>query len=152
MDGTWCWPKGRTRDHRVESIIQALADECLPLLQEEDMYRWKCEKSGTYMTTSSVELLGSRSIEVSWAKLVWFKGHIPRYAFIMWLLCRNRLTTKDRLLRIHRISKERNNRIFRRKTTAAEQIINDIILEIRRIVAGWSRVPRTKENWGLCID
>lgn len=35
--------------------------------------------------------------DVDWHHLVWFNGHIPKHAFISWMLCRNRLNTKSRL-------------------------------------------------------
>ncbi|KAJ9541722.1 hypothetical protein OSB04_028228 [Centaurea solstitialis] len=33
-----------------------------------------------------------------WARKVWFKGHIPKHAFCMWLVCLCRLPTQDRLV------------------------------------------------------
>ncbi|KAJ9545693.1 hypothetical protein OSB04_025400 [Centaurea solstitialis] len=34
---------------------------------------------------------------VSWAKKVWFKGHIPKHSFCLWLASLNRLPTQERL-------------------------------------------------------
>ncbi|GAA0174568.1 hypothetical protein LIER_27936 [Lithospermum erythrorhizon] len=45
-----------------------------------------------------------RQAKVDWYKLVWFNGHIPMYSFIVWMLCRGRLQTKDRLSKWNIIS------------------------------------------------
>ncbi|KAL3514106.1 hypothetical protein ACH5RR_026823 [Cinchona calisaya] len=34
---------------------------------------------------------------VEWWKIVWYKRHVPRATFVMWLLCKRRLMTKDRM-------------------------------------------------------
>ncbi|KAJ9536539.1 hypothetical protein OSB04_un000291 [Centaurea solstitialis] len=34
---------------------------------------------------------------IPWAKRVWFKGHIPKHSFCLWLVCLCRLPTQDRL-------------------------------------------------------
>ncbi|KAJ9536672.1 hypothetical protein OSB04_un000145 [Centaurea solstitialis] len=34
---------------------------------------------------------------IPWTKKVWFKGHIPKHAFCLWLAALNRLTTQDRI-------------------------------------------------------
>ncbi|KAJ9561654.1 hypothetical protein OSB04_006814 [Centaurea solstitialis] len=34
---------------------------------------------------------------VDWTKMVWFKGHIPKHAFCLWLACLWRLPTQDRM-------------------------------------------------------
>ena len=36
--------------------------------------------------------------EVNWWKLIWFKEAIPNHSFIGWLVIRNRLSTKARLM------------------------------------------------------
>lgn len=36
---------------------------------------------------------------MDWHRVVWFKGHVPRWAFIEWLECHGSLSTMDRLLR-----------------------------------------------------
>nr|XP_043625571.1 uncharacterized protein LOC122596997 [Erigeron canadensis] len=35
---------------------------------------------------------------VDWAEAVWFSHCIPRHAFMMWLIMRNKLLTQDRIL------------------------------------------------------
>nr|VDD54484.1 unnamed protein product [Brassica oleracea] len=38
-------------------------------------------------------------VEVFWHKAVWFSGRIPKHAFISWVAARDRMVTRDRLLR-----------------------------------------------------
>jgi hypothetical protein len=44
------------------------------------------------------ESLQGRMDTVPWHSVVWFKGHIPKHAFCMWLTSRKRLSTEDRML------------------------------------------------------
>ncbi|XP_039070407.1 uncharacterized protein LOC120217317 [Hibiscus syriacus] len=41
---------------------------------------------------------GSRD-KVSWHRLIWFPGHIPKFSLISWMVILDRLPTKDRLAR-----------------------------------------------------
>ena len=37
--------------------------------------------------------------KVSWTKLIWARSNIPRNAFISWVLIKNRLPTKHRMVK-----------------------------------------------------
>lgn len=50
-----------------------------------------------YVTLVTWDTIRSRSGEVEWSRLVWFPQCIPRQAFHVWLLFRNKLKTQDRL-------------------------------------------------------
>lgn len=43
--------------------------------------------------------LRSRNARVRWHQLVWQKDQIARYSFICWLVCKDRLRTKNKLYR-----------------------------------------------------
>ncbi|KAE8705627.1 hypothetical protein F3Y22_tig00110419pilonHSYRG00081 [Hibiscus syriacus] len=43
------------------------------------------------------ENIRSRYVKVSWHRLVWFPGHIPKFSLISWMAILHRLPTKDRL-------------------------------------------------------
>ena len=43
-------------------------------------------------------VIRSPSQRVPWAHLVWFRHHVPRHSFLLWLALRGRLATQDRLL------------------------------------------------------
>ena len=53
-----------------------------------------------------MRLLVPKNHAVSWHQLVWLKYSIPIYSFVLWIwmLCLNRLNTKDRLVRWRVIS------------------------------------------------
>uniref|UniRef100_A0A1J3HRV0 Reverse transcriptase zinc-binding domain-containing protein n=1 Tax=Noccaea caerulescens TaxID=107243 RepID=A0A1J3HRV0_NOCCA len=44
------------------------------------------------------ETIHPRTEPVFWHKAVWFKDHIPRHAFGCWVVARNRMHTRDRLI------------------------------------------------------
>ena len=48
-------------------------------------------------SSSAKEALREHGSNVNWWKLVWFKGHIPKHAFVVWMVCRMKLTTKAKL-------------------------------------------------------
>lgn len=63
----------------------------------EDHYVWKGHHSGTFTVHSAWELLRESRSENCMHHLLWFKGHIPRQSFILWLASKKRLNTMDRL-------------------------------------------------------
>lgn len=46
---------------------------------------------------SAMKVLFYSTSEVTWHKLVWGKGSIPKFAFILWLAIKRKLMTSDRL-------------------------------------------------------
>lgn len=102
-NGEWWLTSSRSRNP-----IIALLKQCLPLpqlldnAQEDDSYLWRIgvnSPSALFSTSQTWHHLNPPGIEVSWHEGVWFKGRIPKHAFISWLAVRNRLHTRDRLLR-----------------------------------------------------
>lgn len=51
----------------------------------------------SFATRKTWEVLSQRSEPLRWTDQVWFKGAIPRHAFIMWLMHLDRLPTRCRL-------------------------------------------------------
>ena len=62
-----------------------------------DTVTWALTSSGFFTTSSAWMAIRASRPKVPWADLVWFSGHIPRAAFILWLAFRKRLDTQDRL-------------------------------------------------------
>ncbi|GAA0152904.1 hypothetical protein LIER_11265 [Lithospermum erythrorhizon] len=60
-----------------------------------DVLLWK--GSRTYNSTRVWHSLRIEQSRVRLHKLIWFDGHVPKHNFIVWLLCRGRLKTKDML-------------------------------------------------------
>lgn len=57
------------------------------------------EKKAIYNKNQTSNAIRTKLPEVRWWKLVWFSKAIPRHAFILWLLIKNRLTTPKRLMK-----------------------------------------------------
>ncbi|XP_019099608.1 PREDICTED: uncharacterized protein LOC109132451 [Camelina sativa] len=65
-----------------------------------DIYLWKIGDGvalDTFSTSKTWSYLNPLGPRVTWYEAVWFKGRIPRHAFIVWLNSRHRLHTRDRL-------------------------------------------------------
>ena len=61
---------------------------------------WLPHSSGCFSSKSAWEAIRARESSVSWASTVWYAGHVPRYAFLLWLVMRGRIKTQDRLQRL----------------------------------------------------
>lgn len=95
-DGNWHWPRQRNR--AVMNIIRNTPPTFRPNPEIDDSVIWMPTSNGKFSIKSALEALRTPLPKVPWAPIVWFKQSIPRWAFIMWLVCWGRLSTKDRLL------------------------------------------------------
>ncbi|XP_031398485.1 uncharacterized protein LOC116209061 [Punica granatum] len=68
-------------------------------LAEHDMLVWTPHKNGQYTVFSTWKCFRPSKQKVKWRKAVWFAGHLPRSSFVAWLAVRNRLTTRDRMVK-----------------------------------------------------
>ena len=93
-NGNWIWPVSWQYTHDVRRFIHCIASYSLSSLVE-DCVIWILSPSGTYTLTSAILYSTPSSFQVPWANLVWFKNRIPRFAFICWLACKHKLTTRD---------------------------------------------------------
>nr|GEZ12720.1 hypothetical protein [Tanacetum cinerariifolium] len=71
----------------------------LPSDDNSDSLEWRCRDGrGKPFSVHNVwDLIRLRDNLVSWCDLVWFHACIPRHAFNMWLIFKQRLRTQDRL-------------------------------------------------------
>ncbi|KAJ9561753.1 hypothetical protein OSB04_006913 [Centaurea solstitialis] len=72
----------------------------LPLVDDalEDSVVWDTNNGdGTFSVKRAYDSLVGGHPLVTWSKVVWFSGHIPKHAFCLWLACLNRLPTQDRI-------------------------------------------------------
>lgn len=104
VDGDWWIARSRSRN----PIIHLLKD-CLPpstIVNSEDgavddCFLWKIgdgQPSHTFSASRTWDHLNPAGPPVDWCKTVWFKGRIPKHAFLSWVSSRNMLHTRDRLL------------------------------------------------------
>lgn len=68
-----------------------------PLLGREDQCLWRLHPSGAFTIKSAWDFLRAKKQVNNLYHLFWFKGHIPRHSFIMWLASIGRLRMMDRL-------------------------------------------------------
>ncbi|KAJ6897722.1 hypothetical protein NC652_024515 [Populus alba x Populus x berolinensis] len=79
--------------------LQAIWDSIRfqPCSSTSDICIWKGHALGDFYIASAWTLLRDIRPVTSIHHLLWFKGHIPRQSFILWLACQGRLRTMDRL-------------------------------------------------------
>lgn len=53
---------------------------------------------GDFSTQLTWCILRSRKQQVGWYNIIWFKCHIPKHVFILWLMVKGRKYTKDKLV------------------------------------------------------
>jgi hypothetical protein len=67
-------------------------------LGSSDKPIWTALRKGISVSLDTWEALRSKREQIEWWKLVWFPLAIPKQAFILWLVMKDRLVTGDRLL------------------------------------------------------
>jgi hypothetical protein len=66
------------------------------VIGDSDMPTWNT-RSGSYSCAATWDALRTRQPEVPWHKVVWFSMAIPCHSFMLCLVFRNALVTKDRM-------------------------------------------------------
>ncbi|GAA0173755.1 reverse transcriptase [Lithospermum erythrorhizon] len=90
----WVMPGARRQTIRVLQVRDCFVK--LVFSGEKDQWRWG---AGEFVQRQLWEDVRVRGTTVGWGRWLWSCYGIPRYAFIVWLLLQNRLSTKDRLCR-----------------------------------------------------
>ena len=93
----WNWPQ------ELLSFAKEFKAATPPALMQhfhrQDCVAWLGSSSGDFSVKSAKKQVGNSGNIVEWFKLVWGKGHIPKFAFIFWLAIQGKLMAKDRLCR-----------------------------------------------------
>ncbi|KAJ9536550.1 hypothetical protein OSB04_un000302 [Centaurea solstitialis] len=63
----------------------------------DDVTCWDSLDRGEFSVHQVYTSLVGHLDTVAWANSVWFKGHIPKHSFCMWVACMRRLPTQDRV-------------------------------------------------------
>ncbi|KAJ9536710.1 hypothetical protein OSB04_un000095 [Centaurea solstitialis] len=76
-----------------------LAGNAFPTLTDDlpDSLCWDNDDSGVFLVRNAYNSIIGNFDEVPWWRTVWFKGHIPKHAFCLWIACVRRLPTQDRI-------------------------------------------------------
>ena len=101
-DGRWWISSSRSRNPLIFLLSQCLpSPDIVSNMGGDDKFLWKFGDgvpSSTFSTSQTWHHLNPPTAIVDWYEAVWFKGRIPKHAFITWLATRQRLNTRDRLI------------------------------------------------------
>jgi hypothetical protein len=82
-------------------VSDIITNGCLappPQIRQVDTCIWQGNSSGKFTIDSAWDLLREDRPKDTKYHLIWFPGHTPRHAFILWIASMDRLYTMDRLL------------------------------------------------------
>ncbi|XP_031287101.1 uncharacterized protein LOC116145801 [Pistacia vera] len=95
-DGTrWRWPMANSW-----ALVDMKDSIDFDPKEGEDMVVWKPNASGKFSIKSAWEVTRVHQRQVEWHHLVWFPTTIPRHSMITWMTCKDRLQTRDKLMRL----------------------------------------------------
>lgn len=86
----------------VSAALRSITDawpQYQPKLHEEDSVEWVLTANKVYTLKSAWNAIRDVGRQVDWYRALWHKDAIPRCSFILWLVCKDRLQTRDRLKR-----------------------------------------------------
>lgn len=102
-DDGWRFERSRSRNPIISLLKNCVPDSQQILSSEvDDKYVWFSNGqngSGIFSASQTWRTLFPHREHVFWHKVVWFKGRIPKHAFLSWIAARDRMVTRDRLLR-----------------------------------------------------
>lgn len=98
----WWISSSRSRNPLIV-LLKACLPDYDPILnsEEDDRYLWKSgigDPKPKFSAAETWRVLNPEGARVSWHEQVWFKGRIPKHAFLTWVVVRDRLVTRDRLI------------------------------------------------------
>ncbi|KAJ6724507.1 hypothetical protein OIU85_022427 [Salix viminalis] len=91
-DGNWAFS---TSHHLLTTIWTSITFN--PNNRAPNHHVWGGNLSGNFTISSAWEKLRKKNLVNALCQLIWYPGHIPRQAFILWLATRKRMQTLDRL-------------------------------------------------------
>ncbi|KAL3507661.1 hypothetical protein ACH5RR_033043 [Cinchona calisaya] len=123
----------------------------------------------------AIQAVREAGTTVEWLKSFWYKRHVPRTAFVMWLLCKRRLMTKDRMkawviqvdtmtkfgaelyyltlsISVHCIWRRRNEVICQGKNINVVKIVQQTVQEVQLVTNNWRKIVNNEFNWRPVIE
>lgn len=102
-DGDWWLSRSRSRNSTISLLKQCLPSaDIIDPSKEDDKFMWKIgdsPPSSKFSASSTWHYLNPPGPEVNWHESVWFKRGIPKHSFLTWVVARQRLHTRNRLIR-----------------------------------------------------
>ncbi|XP_050232994.1 uncharacterized protein LOC126681497 [Mercurialis annua] len=92
--GRWVLPDPSDED--MAAAWNYIKQNC-SVSDRDDEVKWKVVKNNNFSINQTWKEYREKYPEVSWHKIVWNKGYMPRFSFILWLILRDRVKTKDKL-------------------------------------------------------
>lgn len=81
----------------IKVLKQNTPNDLVPVPRTKDSVTWLESKTGTFTIKSAMKIIKLGQQRVECYKLVWWQGCVPIFFFILWLACKRRLKTKDRM-------------------------------------------------------
>ncbi|XP_057469411.1 uncharacterized protein LOC130758495 [Actinidia eriantha] len=78
-------------------IVAHTPPDFKPNIDRRDCVIWSPAAASTFSVQNAWRAIKILQPKVPWGPIIWFKGQVPRWAFIIRLCCLGRLATKDRL-------------------------------------------------------
>jgi len=89
--GEWHRPYARS-----DLLVHIQSQLSLVMIGLDDQVIWKA-KNGVYNCAETWDTLRKKETVVEWWRLVWFPMAIPRHSFLLWLVFRDVLITKENM-------------------------------------------------------
>lgn len=97
---TWNWPAANS--HELTEVNAQI--EGNPTRGNDSVF-WTPDPTVVFTVRSVWNEFHNIKGEVEWVELVWQKKMIPRHSIILWLAVRQRLMTKDKMMRYEIVSR-----------------------------------------------
>ncbi|KAL3534629.1 hypothetical protein ACH5RR_003090 [Cinchona calisaya] len=97
--GEWKWTLDRRLNSEGRKLKALTPASFWPKFGNSDISVWFSSTVGPFTVQKAMKDLRSPGSNVNWYQLDWGKSSVARFSFILWLVCRRRLLTKDRLKR-----------------------------------------------------
>ncbi|XP_058200946.1 uncharacterized protein LOC131315769 [Rhododendron vialii] len=91
------WITYQGRNTITRKIIEHTPVSLLSNTTREDSIIWNLNANGRFSVQSAWNAFRRPKPPVPWAKVVWYKHAVPRWAIVQWLAILCRLSTKDKL-------------------------------------------------------
>ncbi|XP_018488270.1 uncharacterized protein LOC108858918 [Raphanus sativus] len=88
--------------NNIEEDLDKLRDKIGEALEDACQWRRAAGFKQEFSTSETWKLIRAVHEKRDWSKCIWFSQATPKYAFMMWLACLNRLSTMDRIARWNR--------------------------------------------------
>ncbi|GFS37087.1 multidrug resistance-associated protein 3 [Actinidia rufa] len=91
----WKWPRQRNR--AIMSIVAQTPPDFKPNTDTRDCVVLYHAVTSTFSVQTSGRVIRVPQPKVPWGPIIWTKGQVTRWAFILWLCFLGKLATKDRM-------------------------------------------------------